>query len=860
MIDDPLRLWRRVRHLLSRRRHDAELAEEMATHHALRQRDFERDGLTPDAARHAASRVLGNQTLAAEDARAVWWATWAESAWQDVRYGLRVLRRAPAFMLVAVFGLAGGIGVCAALFSGFNALALRGFDVFEPDRLASVFTADCVDCEQPNSTGWSMAEIAYVGARARTISGLMIDDQARPDESGALSAAMVSANYFTLLGVPMVRGRPFAAGEDDLQSPTAVIVLSDRVWRERHGARDDIVGQSVRLRGVPFTVIGVAAAAFRGTSALATDAWIPVAARRLVTPNDPWVKGLATDPQQCCMQVVARLADGVSRQAAATELTALRAQVPRTRPDSSRRIVALTPFTVVGSKGPASVRRMASTFGMIGAGVGILLLLACANVANLLLARASVRQREIRLRLALGASRARVVRQLLTEGVLLAGLASLGALVIARLLPPLVLRVVTTGTLALDFSVDHRVLLATIAVASFSVMLFALAPALQATRPLIDRGPRTALRGVFLSAQVAFSLVLLVTAGLFVRSVQAGRTIAPGVAVSALDEVAVTLPATVTDSVEVRRWHTRLPELARDVGIRRSALAGDAPLRFGATRYRRVGDPAIHEVPSTAVGVGYFDVVGQRVTRGRDRAEGTGGLRELLVNDSLAAELGGAERAIGQTLVIDSVSHTIVGVVTNARDATLRNAVPVLYRTLSPLSVPRLVIRDDQGGATRLQRAIRAAESQVDVAQRAYQWYLDDALRESQGAATMAGLLGGMSLLLAALGMFGVVAYWVQQRRREIGIRVALGATRRHVTALVLGSTSRAVVSGVVVGTAGAIAAGRVVRGALFGVEPVTAPTFLLAIGVLMTAAALATVYPCWLALRIDPAESLRAD
>jgi putative ABC transport system permease protein len=859
MGDDAGRFWRRVRYLLTWRQQRAELDEEMATHLAMRQRDFELRGMPPTSAAQAASRVLGNRTLAAEDARAVWWASWLESAWQDLRYGTRALRRSPAFVLVAVLGLASGIGVCAALFSGFNALALRGFHVRESDRMVGVFTADCRDCDQPNSRGWSRAEIGYVAAQARTIQGLLVHDVARPDESGAIAPAFVSANYFSLLGVPMTVGRAFAADENELESPSAVIVLGDRVWRERFGARADVVGQSVRLRGVPFTVIGVASANFRGTSALDTDAWVPTAARRLLDPRDPWVRDLATNPEHCCLDVAARLADGVSAQEAATELTTLRARAPRAQPDTSRSIVAVTPFTVVGAKGPASVRRMASTFLMIGAGVGLLLLLACANVANLLLARASARQREIRLRIALGASRGRVVRQLLTEGLLLAGLASLGALLVARVLPPLVLRVVTTGSLALDFTVDRRVFLATVTLATISVLLFALVPALHATRTLIDRG-RAPLRSVFLSTQVAFSVVLLVTAGLFVRSVEAGRTISPGLAMAELDEVSMLLPATATDSLDAQRWHQRLPELARDAALSRSALAADAPFRFGASRYRRVGDPREHEVASTAVGVGYFDVVGQRVIRGRDLVGGAAGAREVLVNDSLATEFGGADRAIGQTLVIDSVSHVVVGVVATARDAMLREARPVLYRALAPTQLPRLVVRGDASGAARIGRAIRASDPGVDVVLRSYDWYLDDTLRESQGAATMAALLGGMSLLLAAVGMFGVVMYWVQQRRHEIGIRLALGATRRHVVQLVLSRTGRAVVAGVVVGLLGAVAAGQVVRGTLYGVQPVAPTTFLAAVAVLASAAVLATIFPCWQALRIDPAESLRAE
>jgi predicted permease len=860
MVDDGGRLWRRLRYLFSWRRRNAELAEELAFHAELRQRDFERDGLAPPAARLAAQRAMGNQTLAAEDARATWWVTWLESIAQDLRYGARALRRAPGFATVAILGLAGGLGVSAALFSAYNALALRGFAVSAPDRIVGLFTAVCRDCDQPNSEGLSLSEIRYLREHARTLDGIIVHDESRPDGSGELTPAAVSANYFTVLGVPMARGRAFLPDEDRFESPTPVLVLSHRLWRERFDERADVVGQSVRIRGLNFTVVGVAAASFRGTSAADVEAWMPTAARALLQARDPWVRTLATDPEQCCLAVAARLAPGATPAAAERELTLLRRQLPRVRPDTSGRIVALAPFTVVGAKGPASVRRMRSTFAMIGGGVALVLLLACANVANLLLARSMARQREIDMRLALGASRARLVRQLLTEGMLLSLLAALPALALAVLLPSWILRVVTPATLALDFSLDWRVLAVTVVLAVVSCVLFSLAPALQVTRPLMARGGRVPLRTVFLSAQVAICLVLLVTAGLFLRSVRAGQSLELGYAADEVTELLLTIPADASDSLEARRWAQLLPDLVRTSGARQVAYAVESPLRLGTQPFRLLGDAAVQEVPRATVSPGYFGVIGQALLAGREFAKQDAVARTVIVNDSLAMRFGGISRAIGATLLIDSVPQTIVGVVRTALDAQLSARGPVLYQPLSWTTTPHVLVRGDAAAAVRLSAAMMAADPRLNVTSRRYQWYVDDGLRASYGSAAMAGMLGSLALGLAAVGMFGVFAFWVQQRRHEIGVRMALGATQGQVARLVLGATGRAIVGGLVVGLIGAVAAGQVVRSALYGVDPIDPVAFVVAVGVLVLSALVATVVPCWQAVHVDPAESLRAD
>ena len=854
------RLWRRLRVLLRWRQHQEELREEIAQHRALRAAAFEAEGLAPAEARAAAHRALGDATVMREEAHRVWVAGVIEDLRQDIAYALRAMAREPVFTGVAVLGLAGGLGFGAAAFSGFNALALRGWPVHEPDRVVAIWATSTTVPGNRRGSGFSLDQLELFRTRATTLDGVFTYERIRPDGTGAITAAPVSGTYFETLGVPMALGRGFAPEEDRLGVPTAVVVISHDWWTRMLDSSRTVLGSVVRVRGVPFTVIGVTARGFGGTDLSPVDAWVPMAAWRLVRPDDGIVTTALAQSDVCCVHAVGRLADGVTREDAARELTALLAQSMRPGIDTLVRTAQVNPFTVIGSAGPDVSREVAPIFAMIFGGVAVVLLLACANVANLLLARAAARERELQIRLAIGASRGRVVRQLMTESLVLALVAAVPALLIARWLPAWVMSVFTAGQgVNLRFTPDWRILTVTLALAVGSCVLFGLAPALHATRPLMAQRHRVPLRSVFLSAQVTFCLVLLVAAGLFVRGAKAARGGELGYDPTGFTEVMIATPANEDEAQRSARLERDLPELLAQQGVRAS-FTDFSPFQGGATRVRiGAADPLI--VVTVGVSAGYFGALGHTLLAGRFFNEGAIGAAEIVVNARFAERLGGVAAALGASVLVDSVPRTVVGVIRDARDADIQGDVRLtMYRPLQWSAAPRLLVRASDAEVQRVVAAIRASDPALGVSARPYDWYVVTSVAGASGAAAMAGALGLLALLLASVGIFGVFSFWVRQRTREIGVRVAFGATKGRILRMVLGATGRAVGWGIVLGLVAAAGVATVLRNQLYGLSPFDPVAFAVALLVLLGSAAIATVVPAWRATRVDPMEALRAE
>ncbi|MBL0172196.1 MAG: ABC transporter permease [Gemmatimonadaceae bacterium] len=860
MVDDAGRLWRRLRVWLRWRRHSAELKEELAHHLELKRRALEAQGLSPSDADAAAHRAMGNVTVMREVSRNVWLTGWMESVWQDLRYGARSLRRQPVFAAVAILGLTGGLGFSAAAFSGFNAFALRGWSVREPERLVALYAISPGTKYDRFSAGFSLDQIAMFESRARSLDGLIAYDRTRPDGTGSVTAAPVRAGYFTVLGIPMARGREFTPDEDRVGSPQSVIVLSHHYWRTTLSSSPDVLGSTVRVKGVPFTVIGVAAAGFDGTDLVGVDGWIPLTAMTIVRPRDRRSKTALTHTDQCCVSVGARLAPGVSREAARSELTALLAQTRRPGIDTVDRTALVQSFTAVGSSGPNVSREVLPVFLLIGGGVGVVMLLACANVANLLLARAASREREIRIRLALGASRGRLIRQLMTESLLLALLAGLPALAIARVVPPWVMRTLTTESAILGFSTDANTLMFTLGLAVLSCLLFGLAPALHATRPATVQRQQLPLRSVFLSAQVVFCLVLLVSAGLFLRQIRAQQTTNLGFAVADVTEVTVSVPGNEDEAGRSERLSTELPELVTGLRLTQVAFSEYSPLQNAVRRVWVPGRTDRQTMPVVNATPEYFRVLGIPLLAGRPFAAGASGRTEVVINRLLAEQLGGPNQALGVTLLVDSVPRTVVGIVPTIRDVGLGDPQTAIYQSFQWQTSPRVIVRGDVTGAQRLVKAIMARDPSLGASLRSYTWYVDQALSTSVFAATVAGAIGVLALLLASVGMFGVFSYWVRQRQHDIGVRMALGATPARVVRMVLRASARAVGFGLVIGVVAAAGAAQLLRSSLYGLSPLDPVTFATAIGILAGTALVATLLPAWRAVHVDPLESLRAD
>ena len=536
--------WFRLRRIAD------DLDEEIELHRALTEQRLAREGLPPEEARRRSRRTLGNVTLAREDARAVWIPPSVDSVRQDVTFAVRALVRQPGFTVVAVGTLAAGIGLNTALFTVFNALALRPWPVHEPERMVTIFNMSPRDIRARGGGrpyGFSLDEVSYFESHARSAHGFIAARSGGGDKTlgeDDAPVAWVSGNYFTVLGVEMAHGRGFQPHEDRLESPVPVAVLSHGYWQRRFAGNPATVGQEVRFEDLSFTVVGIASPAFTGTTIERVDVWMPLATTPLLRPDDRWVRNVLQQPKNCCLAVSARLAPGATAEQAQTELTLLDRQYRGSAVTPQDRVVVSGTQFMSGpnAEAPALFRPM---FG----GVLLVLLLACANVGNLLIARGAARAREIAIRLSLGASRTRLVRQLLTESVVLAMLGGVGGLLLASWLPSRLLAFSRTAT-ALQINPDAPVLAFAFGLAVVATLFFGLAPALHATRTNVSRalnesthpGSRLRLRNTLLAVQVCAATVLLVSAGLLLRAVHDASTRSLGYSLENLALVTFELP------------------------------------------------------------------------------------------------------------------------------------------------------------------------------------------------------------------------------------------------------------------------------------------------------------------------------
>jgi predicted permease len=878
-------LFRRLRYWLRQRELERDLAGELEHHRAMRQQELEREGLPAAEAGYASRRALGNTALAREDARSVWIWPWLESVRQDLGYAGRSLRRQPGFTLVAVSALASGIGLNTSLFTAFNALALRPWPVHEPERVVNVFNLDPRELRGRAGGapwGFSLSELRYLSEHSRTFAGLFAVRTGGGDftlgEEDA-RAAWVSADYFSVLGVGMMLGRGFLPAEDRLEAPGAVAVISHGFWRSRFGADPAIVGREIRLEDVPFVVVGIAPREFTGTSGSRVDVWMPLSSVPLLRPDERWVASVLRKPENCCLGVAGRLAPGVSREQAQAELTLLSR---RFRSASGREAseILLTGTQSVASPAPPN-KALVQTFLLLFVGVTLVLLLACANVGNLLLARAAARRREIAVRLSLGASRGRVARQLLTEGLVLACLAGVVGVAIAHWLPSRILAHVTFGAASLRLAPDALVLGYTLVLCVVSCVLFALAPALHATRSSVAAalkrgsalpGVRLSLRSLLLSVQVALSVVLLVAASLLVRGLEhATRSV--GLRLGDLTVVSFEVPAR---GYGTARTAALSLQLERDLQVLASrfplALTSTPPLGSGNIKasFRLPGRSDDHFNSVYEVSAGYFGVLELPVVAGRTFGPEDAGRKLILVNETLARRhWGSAGAALGQRIVSEppwggwnqTGELEIVGVVRDAHMTSLGEIGSTVYQPLSGRMLPQVVFPRSASGALASVRQVAArVEPRLRVRTAPAADNLDRQLSRAQLAASLAGAMGALALALAIIGMSGVFAYWVHQHVAELGIRIALGATSRQVVRLVLGASSRAVLLGLAAGLLASLAGSRLLESHLYGLSPLDPAAHIGVAVVLALAAVLATYGPLRRALRVDPAVALRRE
>src|SRR5688500_11900761 len=878
------------------------LEEETRFHLELEAMQQEHAGagtVTGVAARDAARRRFGNVTSHKEETRRMSGLGFFDLLSQDLRFALKSFLRTPGFTIIAIVTLAIGIGANTAIFSAVNALLLRPLPFAEPDRLMKVSLTSPATARQPahDDRVWSYPKFA-VFRDAQTVFqdiSLWSDVQHTVTLAGEAERAaveFVGARYLPTLGVQPAQGRNFLPDEDRHGDGPKVAILGDAFWKRRFNADPAVLGKTIQVGGEPFTVVGVLPPGFAGMSGR-VELLIPIMSQSAEQINQVWSHSY---------YAVARLKPGVDSEQAIEAARVLGARVASAYPHPEVRseVWGAAARPLDATRVDPVVRR--SLLVLLGA-VGLVLLIACANVANLFLVRAAGRRREIAVRLAVGAGRWRLVRQLLTESVLLSAvggalgivLASWGVTALAALDPSTALRVQRIqglGAIGFDsIRLDLPALLFAAGLTVLTGVVFGLAPALLATRPsltgaLKDDGlrPRGAGgrgvsgRGTLAAAEIALALVLLAGSGLMLRSLGKLLAVDPGFTASNVLTLRFGVDGVGRDSLP-GFYDELLPRLAALPGVTRVGLGDCPPLNGGCngTVVWRRDRPAVAAGTEPSVGVhwatpGWFAALQVPLVRGRlfGDADRLGGRKAVLVSETAARRIWPGEDAIGKPVSVGQGGFTedtafVVGVVGDVRFGTL-DSLPAadvyLPISQSPRARTMLFVRT-AGDPLAVAPAVRRVLAEMLPDSPLYDMRtLEDRTADARSyasfSATLLALFAGVALVLAAIGVYGVVSFAVSQRTREIGVRVALGATRGDVLRLVVGQGVGILVVGGVLGLVAALAATRVLGALLYDVAPSDPVTFAAIVALLALAVVVASWIPARRATRIAPVEALR--
>ena len=857
---------------------EREVDSELAFHLEMRVRELLDQGMTPEDARAAALERFGDLGRITEACRDLGRrrnedmrrAEWLTELRHDLRYAVRGLRSSPGFTAVALLTLAMGIGASTTIFSVANAVLLRPFPYHQPERIVRLYettpTTQTFSVSEPNYLDWrqrvrGMSQLAAVAGREASLLG-----DGDPQQLNALAA---TPSLFPLLGVRPILGRVFGDEEARPGAPARVVVLSYALWQTRFGGDPSIVGRTLNLSGTSYEVIGVMPSqfVFPGNPEL----WEPLA---------PSPSGQRDDHQ---LAVLGRLAPNVTLGQALDELRSvardLARQYPATNGDWGANVTSLEEW-LIG-------RELTTRVKVLLVAVGLLLLMACVNVANLLLARATARQREMSVRAALGAGRGRIVRQLLTESLVLSAVGAAIGVGLTILAVPVLRDVGQTAIPRLDqLDIDWRVVSFGIGASLVTGILFGIAPALQASRASLNdvlrSGGRVAaagrLRSILIVTSVAMALVLLVGAGLVGRSFERLMRVDYGFRAEGVFAATLSLPNGRYPERDQRAafYAETLRRLSATPGVRAVGFTNIAPFSGGSTSisFTAVGrqQAKADEFLSAnwrSVSPGYFAAIGVALEKGRLFAE-TDGLqapRVIVISETMARRIWPGVDPLGQQITLSGnpTPWTVVGIVGDIRDQLLQQEPePMMYLSFQqvPWAGMWLVVRaagDPMALAPVVRREIHAVDPLLPVAnEQPLSRLVSQIAAQPRFTALIFGLFASAALVLAVVGVYGLVAYGVTQRTREIGVRLALGATPSRIVGGVVRHGIELAGFGIAIGLWAAYALSRFMQGILYDVAPTDAVTYLAVAALLVGCAAAASILPARWAARLDPVRALR--
>jgi predicted permease len=853
--------FRRLHYLVNRRRLDQELANDM---------EFHREMAAREGGRH-----FGNTLRLREEARDAWGWTWIDRFLQDLRYAARMLQKSLGFTVVAVLMLAIGIGVNIAAFGFFNLMVLRPLPVRDPNTLLRFKRL------APESFSYDLPypEMAFFREYGKTLSAVLALNSTKlsiEGEQKQLNAHFVTANLFGELGASAGLGRMLDPERDEASNAEPVVVLGHGFWQRHFGADPSIVGKTILLNNRPVTVVGVAPSEFSGLSLDKPDLWAPITQQPYFVTGSQLLTDFSEDGSG--VRMFGRLQPGLTPKVAEDELRSLAAQLRRQHPADIWENESLPSEpggyakNVTGDRHGTGRETRDDAYPAVAlAGTLVLLILAvaCGNLGSLLLARGVAREREITIRVAVGADRGRLIRQLFTESLLLALLGSVAGLVLGYF----VLRglMVLTETPAwLNAAPDWRVIVFAIGTGFAAAILFGLTPALQIAR---QRHRTTLLRQFLVGAQVAGSCVLLIVAGLLVRALHHAVSTPPGFEYDQVVSIDPVLFMHGYSSPNARAYLDVLQSRLRDLpGVEAVSMASAAPLskknvimNIGQLD-RRVGRAV--DIHINRVDPPFFQTMKIPLLRGRNLMRSD--THAIIISESLARLQWPTEDPIGKPFRMgeDSVGagidYTVVGVSGNERLIALENSDAVeLYQLADVDDPPSMVVLvktsgPPEGLISSVASIAKAIDPKVFPEVQLMKSSYRRKLQSAEYGALCVSLLGFVALMLACLGIVGLVACSVSQRTKEIGIRIALGANSSHVLSAVLGQLSRPVVVGLLVGAGGAAAISHVLRLILYGISNLDPIAYLAAIGIFVVSVALAALLPARRALRVDPMLALR--